>query len=275
MTNQNKVDKNTFKENGNINFIVEGAGSAVILVHGFAASNNDWIYLQPDLVDQGYQVIAPDLIGHGSSQSKLSEQYSFDLLYSQFSEWSNALNLNGPHAIIGHSMGGLISLNYAIRNPDRVSNLVLINPYYDKNQLNPWLRKVINNPGLSQSALESVPSWLINMYFSLDIKGLLPADDQVKQQKAEDITRADPEIVHFLGSIPDIANHLSEVQSPTLVIWGMKDPTLNPDSFQQLVDSIPNAIGRAIPECGHQPHLEEAEQLSQMVTNFIAGHPLN
>lgn len=275
MIDRNSQLNQVNRGNGTLNFIAEGAGAPVILVHGFAASNNDWIYLKPELVDNGYQVIAPDLIGHGTSQSGPSGQYSFDLLYAEFSDWLDTLNLNRKPTIIGHSMGGMISLNYAIRNPNQVLNLVLINPYYDKKQLNPWMRKLINNPGISQTALESIPPWLINLYFSLDINGFLPASDQVRKQKAEDITRADPEIVHFLGSIPDISSRLTEIQLPTLVIWGAKDPTLNPGSFPQLVDSIPSAAGKAMPGCGHQPHLEEAGQLNQMVINFISERHLN
>ena len=61
------VPKEAFNDNLSLHYTKHGEGSPVVLVHGFAASNFDWAYLEPDLIENGYQVYSPDLIGHVNS----------------------------------------------------------------------------------------------------------------------------------------------------------------------------------------------------------------
>ena len=61
------VPKEEFNDNLGLHYTKQGEGPPAVLVHGFAASNFDWAYLEPDLVENGYQVYSPDLIGHGKS----------------------------------------------------------------------------------------------------------------------------------------------------------------------------------------------------------------
>ena len=264
------TDKILFNENGNLHYSVQGEGSPAVLVHGFAASNYDWVYLTPDLINCGYQVIAPDLIGHGNSNfGKSTDGYTFDVLYQHFADWIDSLNFDQKLTLIGHSMGGLITLNYALQNPDKTHNMVLIDPYFDKNQLNPLLRFISRRPGWYQKALELAPQWLIHFIISLDIEGFIHYDDRTRKQIAADYKRASPEIIFIPDSIPDISGKLSQIQSPTLVIWGTRDATINTNSFPALVNSLPNGTGKTIPGTGHQPHLANKKQFNQIVTDYL------
>ena len=75
------VPKEEFNDNLGLHYTKQGEGPPAVLVHGFAASNFDWAYLEPDLVENGYRVYSPDLIGHGNSiRSKLGPGYTFDLI---------------------------------------------------------------------------------------------------------------------------------------------------------------------------------------------------
>jgi len=264
------VEKNPGTPKENLPLFLGGKGSPVVLVHGFGASNFDWIYLSPELKKSGYQVFAPDLIGHGSSNtSPPNSGYTFKFVYEQFAQWINSLQYDQKIRFIGHSMGGLICLNYALENPGAVRNLVLINPYYDRNQLNPFFRYISSNPAPYKKALELAPHWLIQLGVSLDFRGLLHYEDRARKQKAEDISRAAPEIVFILDSIPDLTNHLSEIHSSACIVWGTKDVTLNPDSFPWLVEALPHAIGKPIQGAGHQPHLSDVEQVIRIIIDFI------
>ena len=265
------IEKKPTNGKHSLHYTRQGEGTPVVLVHGFAASNFDWTYLAPELVKNGYQVLAPDLIGHGNSIHSIPKSgYTFRVLYEHFTEWINNQEFSQEITLIGHSLGGLITLNYAIQNPSSVRKLILINPYYDKNQLNPVLRYISGNPGPYRKALQIAPSWLIHIVISLDIRGLVHYEDRARKQKAKDITRAAPEIVYIPGSIPYFSSQLSDIHLLTCVIWGTKDPTLNPNSFPALVDALPNATGIPIRGTGHQPHLARSDQLNRIVLDYLA-----
>lgn len=260
--------------NQNLHFTTRGEGPPVILVHGFAASNYDWAYLEPELVDHGFRVYSPDLIGHGSSSHLSSKTtYSFDTIYTHFSSWLLSLEINQQFSLVGHSLGGLISLNYAVQHPDSIRNLVLINPYYHRSQLNRFLRYISKNPAPYRKALQAAPAWLIHTVVSLDIRGYIHYEDRARKQKAEDVSRAAPDIVYIPGSIPHFVEQLGDIKSSTCVIWGTKDTTLNPKSFPELANLLPNATDVPINGSGHQPHLSRPDQLNRIVLEFLANHP--
>jgi pimeloyl-ACP methyl ester carboxylesterase len=264
------ITKETYNEDNGLHYTKHGEGPPVILVHGFAASNFDWVYLEPELVENGYQVFSPDLIGHGSSiRSTPKIGYTFQDIYRHFSDWINSQGFSQEITLIGHSLGGLICLNFAIQNPTLVRNLILINPYYTKKQLNRFLKYVSGNPGPYRKALQITPSWLIHVIVSLDIRGYVHYEDQTRKQKAQDVSRAAPEIVYIPGSIPHFSDHLPEIQSPACVIWGTKDTTLNPKSFPELANQLPNAASVPIHGTGHQPHLSQFRQLNRIVLEFL------
>lgn len=253
-----------------LNFSIDGDGKPVVLIHGFAASNQDWVYLTPELVGQGFQVIAPDLIGHGDSNKPLDTGcYTFNFLYNHFTNWINRLENGRKITMVGHSMGGSIALNYAIQYPGSVDQLVLINPFFNPNQLNSVLRYINKKPSSYQKVLQRTPQWLIHTLLSLDVNGWIHYEDRTRQQIAEDYKRASPDIVYIPGSIPDISTSILDIQVPTLVIWGTRDITLNPQSFPQMVASLPNGYGKAIQGIGHQPHLARPEEVNQYILDFL------
>jgi len=259
------------KDKNRINHTYHSEGPPIVLVHGFAASHFDWVYLKPELVQHGYQVLSPDLIGHGSNEPSIQTiGLSFEDIFDHFSGWLNAQEFHQGMTLIGHSLGGMVSLNYAAQYPSLVRNLILINPYYSKKQLNRFLRYVSGNPGPYQKVLQVAPKWLIHAILAMDIRGYVHYEDRTRKQKAEDVTRAAPEIVYIPGSIPNFSAQLNKINSQTCVIWGTKDATLNPKSFPELVERLPNATSLPINGTGHQPHLAKYEQLNRIVVDFLA-----
>ena len=64
-------------------------------------------------------------------------EYTFDAVFDHFSAWIDSLEITEPMILIGHSLGGALSLQYALRYPERVRALVLVNPFYDIHQFPP------------------------------------------------------------------------------------------------------------------------------------------
>lgn len=252
-----------------IAYISVGEGQPVILIHGVAASRYDWTRLIPVLAKAGFRAYAPDLPGHGDSEKPDDpEQYHVEAIHARLHEWIHSLHLRQPPILVGHSLGGYLSLVYAHRHPDKVKGMVLIDPLYTPEQLSPLIRLARRRPELGVKTMRAVPEWLINMLLGWDPSSAAEFSPEVRQQIANDYKRASPRFVYITRDIPDLTPILPEIEHRTRVIWGERDLTLNPDSFPRLVHSLKNASGIPILACGHQPHIGKPELVNQLVLEF-------
>ncbi|HMV98387.1 MAG TPA: alpha/beta hydrolase, partial [Anaerolineales bacterium] len=151
-----------------VNYVQQGRGAPVILTHGLAASLHDWDDLLPELAASGYAGFALDLLGHGESYKPVNHQdYSFDHVYDHYSAWVNSLNQTEPMILIGHSLGGGLSLQYTLQHPERVRALVLVNPFYDIHQLPPVLRLAFRRKLINTSLIDRTPYRLFRLMVDL------------------------------------------------------------------------------------------------------------
>jgi pimeloyl-ACP methyl ester carboxylesterase len=276
MLNTPQLKSNT-PHNIAVNSTHSGEGVPVIMLHGLAASLHDWDDLLPALVHSGYSGHALDLLGHGKSLKPSNlEEYNADTVFGHMKGWLDSLKLDKAMVFIGHSLGGYFSLRYAQRYPQNVRALVLVNPFYSQEQLPAPLRLVFKQPLLNTTIIERTPYWLFRVLIDLSSlqfgKGYgsthtLP--EKVRQQTALDYKRSSPGIYNIPRTLPVAAPALSSVTHPTLVLWGARDQTLDPDSFGHLVKLLPNAQGEALSVCGHVPHQCHASSFNQKVLRFL------
>ena len=257
------------------NYTQHGAGTPVILIHGIAASLHDWDDLIPELSGRGYSCYALDLLGHGDSPKLESRAYQMDWLLDHFSDWVQSLNLTEPPILIGHSLGGYISLEYARRVTAGIRGLVLVNPLYSLSQLPPFLRRTYRRPHLSSFIVGKTPSWMFR--FIVDMSSLAMRNgngaihslpEKVRTQTALDYVRTSPGVYNVLNNGQDMSEHLPSISTPTLVIWGDRDKTLSPSSFDKMVDRMPRAVGKSM-RAGHVPHQSHADEFNPMVLSFL------
>jgi pimeloyl-ACP methyl ester carboxylesterase len=257
-----------------VNSIHDGQGAPVILVHGLAASLVDWGDLTPALVAAGYSVYALDLLGHGQSlRPKELDQYHVDRIFEHLEAWVESIGLDQPAIFIGHSLGGYLSIEYALRHSEKVRALVLSDAFYTLDQLPPLLRFHYKYPLINLGWISYAPEWLIRI--SLELGGLfirngyaLPKSREGRAQTARDYKRASPGIFSILSTSRDLTPLLPQVTAPTLVIWGNHDQTLSPKSFSELAGSLPNARAVAM-EAGHVPHQSHAGEYNRHVLEFL------
>ncbi|MFZ6029405.1 MAG: alpha/beta fold hydrolase [Chloroflexota bacterium] len=243
--------------------VARGRGPAVILVHGWAASHRDWDGVRPHLVQCGYRVYALDLLGHGRSEKPGdADTCRLGQIYTAFCQWVDSLALVHPFALVGHSMGGYVSLRYAVENPARVTALGLVDPLYAPEQLTLPARQILQNPALLEKILRHVPQRLPSA-----LTGIVPA---AAQDAVRDYGRASPYIAYALAEIPSLENMLNRISQPTMLLYGSADLSLRPSSFQKLQKRLPAlADCFCIPGAGHTPHITHTDLINGRLVNFL------
>lgn len=257
-----------------VHFTQQGEGAPVVLIHGLAASVFDWVDLTPALVAAGYTVYALDLLGHGKSIKPADlRQYHIDRVFEHFDAWMQSLSLETAVTLVGHSLGGYLAVEYALRFPEKVRALVLVDPFYSLEQLPPLLRWHYKRPFINLGMIVYAPEWLIRL--SIELTGLFirngyiaPQSKAARAQTAQDYKRSSPGIYNILTTTRDLTPILSKITVPTLVVWGAHDQSLAPKSFPTLAAAMPHAQ-TAVIDSGHVPHQSHAQKFNRLVLAFL------
>lgn len=272
----NSTLNNSFTIPRTANFIRQGRGAPIILIHGVAASLHDWDELIPELSGSGYECYALDLLGHGDSPKMDSRAYQMDWLLDHFSGWMDSLNLTEAPILIGHSLGGYIALEYTRRVSSRTRGLVLVNPLYSLSQLPRLIQRTYRRPHLSSFIVEKTPGWIFRFIVDMSSMAMGHATgalhslpERIRAQTALDYARTAPGIYNVLNSAQDLSTHLPSISHPSLVVWGDRDQTLAPSSFTKMVNEMPGATGRSI-RAGHVPHQSHIQEFNPLVLKFLA-----
>ena len=253
-----------------IHYIARGQGQPVIFLHGVAASLYDWDLLLPAVVEAGFRAFAIDLPGHGESEKPDDpDAYTAQHVEQALENWIDSLKDGPPYILVGHSFGGYLSLSYALRHPERVRGLVLIDPFYSRQQPSSLLRWFLPRPTLGIRVMQITPLPLIDRALGWDPVDASRFTPEARWQVAVDYKRASPHILNYPRTINDLTHRLGQIQAPTLVIWGTHDLTLRPESFSKLAAAIPDADGQPIQGSGHQPHIGKPERVQALALDFL------
>ena len=260
-----------------INFVRVGKGQPVILVHGIAASLHDWSNLASELRDAGMETILLDLPGHGDScKPEGMDFYHLENVFDAMAGWIRDLDLDQPAILSGHSRGGYLILEYALRYPERTLGLILIDPFFSPDQIPGMVRLSFRENMIGAAARRSVPGWFYvwlveassflapGRYF---LKHDLPLP--VRRQMSENYRHASPEIYRLPFTARNLEPYLPDINTPTLVIYGRRDTTLDPRSFERLINLLPNVEGKGL-KAGHVPHQSNPEETNHCILDFIA-----
>ncbi len=278
LTNNITYQTAIFANNHKVNYVRQGHGHPVVLTHGLAASLHDWDDLLPELAAAGFAGYALDLLGHGESEKPAHpREYTIGNTFSHFETWIDSLQPREPMVLIGHSLGGGLSLMYALRHPERVRALVLVNPFYDIAQLPPMIQRVFQRQLINTHLIDRTPYRLFRFLvdvssfnFHIGSRETHTLPEHVRYQTALDYKRASSGIYNIPRTLPDLTRDLPRITQPTLLLWGGRDQTLAPSSFPALKSLLPNVMGMyEFPICGHVPHQCHPGKLNPHVMEFL------
>jgi len=246
----------------------------VVLVHGLGDNGaRDWRHLAPALAENFY-VITFDLPGFGRSE-KYNALYTPDT-YARFVAWVVNEYVEGPFALIGHSMGGTIALNYASGHADRLTRLVLIDAAgvlhrtaFTKHLIDD-LKLPGNNTDEPADNLAVLNEWL---GFNLeDFDRYVGAIDAVVMSPIVrgTLLGGDPRMIAGFALVQhNFSGRLRQVTVPTLVIWGAEDNVTPLRTGRLLAHRLPAARLEIIQRAGHIPMMDSTTRLNQLVLDEL------
>jgi len=259
--------------NVRIHYRVSREGPAATLLHGYTGSHQDWAHQIP-LLSKRYQVVALDYRGHGKSEAPSAARgYSIELLIQDVRGLLRHLSI--PRScIVGHSMGGFIALELALKYADMVSALVLVDTSSGEfervpgfAELRARLDELARSEGM-EAAFEynAAHNPLAQQQFERH-----PELRQVSRQKMLQ-TSVDGYVFTWraISEWKPVTERLSEIKVPTLIVVGEEDTPFHRPS-QIMKESIANSRLEIIPGVGHSPHEEAADAFNEVLMDFLAG----
>ena len=175
--------------------------------------------------------------------------------------------VNAP--LVGHSMGGTVSLAVAIRFPERVSKVVVVGSPIVGSSLAPLLKLSGYRPiAFLLFNFMSPFRAFMKYYYSRQIC----SDPRFPDMMDHDLSRTTVE--SFLRSIAslrrtDLRPSLNQIKVPALGMYGDKDKIVHPLQWQPMQTGIPQASILRFPKAGHFPMLEEPNEFSQKLKAFL------
>jgi pimeloyl-ACP methyl ester carboxylesterase len=252
-------------DQGIVHYEVYGRGKPVILLHGWLGSWGLWQDTM-SFLGRYYRTYAMDFWGFGESGKK-RETYAVQDFVSLVNQFMEQLGI--MHApLVGHSMGGTVSLSVAIRYPERVSKVVVVG--------SPIVGSSLAIP-LKLAGYRPIAFMLFNMMgtfrFAMKVASpIICRDERFATMMDRDLSRTTVE--SFLLSIAslrrtDLRPMLDQIKVPAMGIYGDRDVIVHPKQWQPMQKGIPQAQIERFPTAGHFPMLEEPKDFGERLKAFL------
>ena len=259
-----------------MHYMVGGEGPPLVLLPGLASSiRASWDKLLPHLTER-FRVYAVDLPGQGDSE-KPTRRYTFEYGVEAIEGFLDALRLEAAH-LAGSSAGGIVALATALRHPERVLRLVLIDSAGFGREVNFGLR-LLSLPIIGE-LVTSPRRWLIKLSLRQNVSDPSYISDdvldefcRVRQQPGakEAVLSVLRHSLTLRGMRPHLVlkNQLHLLQAPTLIIWGAKDKVIPVAHAHIGHRLIPNAKLHIFKDAGHDPVTERPLEVARLVSEFL------
>lgn len=247
-----------------LNFEVKGQGPTLLLLHGYLENTSMWEAYSNDLA-RNFQVVIPDLPGHGQSEV-YAETHRMELMAEKVNEVLDELGITEV-LIVGHSMGGYVTLAFAELYPQKTKAFILMNStsFPDSDEKKELRLRAIDTAQRNMNAL-----------IKMSIPLLFDAErlNELTQEKefAKEMARSTP-LTGVLAALKGMRERkdrsfvLRNFKGKIGVILGSKDRTVDPIPIKQLAESLRN-VKILEQETGHMAYLEAKENTLQFIQDF-------
>lgn len=239
----------------------------VVLIHAVALDLTYWDR-QIGALAGSFDVIAYDLAGHGASPVP-GQPFGFDDAAEDLARVLEAAGA-GPACLVGLSVGGMIAQTLALARPDLVRALCLMDTVSTFAEAG---REAVRGRAaqVRVGGMEAIVVPTLERWFT---PGFAARRPDVLDRVAKTLRAADPDVhaaMWDMISTLDVAPRLTEIDRPTLVMVGQKDPTTPVAASEVIARGIPGARLEIIPDASHMAPLEAPEEVNRHLLGFLNG----
>ncbi|WP_327052254.1 alpha/beta fold hydrolase [Halomicrococcus gelatinilyticus] len=271
------------------------ADPLVVLLHGFPEFWYSWRDQVPALADAGFHVVAPDMRGYNRSEKPHGvDAYRLAELVGDVVGLLDRFDAERAH-VVGHDWGGIVAWETAIRHPDRLADLAVLNAPHP----GAYRRELLQNPDQwrrSWYALAFQLPWLPEALLgALDCAGvaeLLAGSATTPSTFDERDLRWYREAACRPGALRSALNYYRaqfrgelrrelgavlgdrrslDVDVPTLLVWGERDPALDVSLTEGLDEWVPDLRVERFPDASHWIQNERPERVTELLVEFLSS----
>jgi proline iminopeptidase len=232
-----------------------GVGRPLLCLHGGMGIDGGSLRVPGilDLAARGIRVIVPDQRGHGDSSTSDPRAYTHATWITDARELADQLGLSRV-ALLGHSYGGFLALEYAIRWPHALTHLILVGT--SAGPVNAWTTAVATDADLRERFRAAWPR-----FFATEEKQW-PLFEALRFSAA-------PYNAAFVCELPryDVRAHVKQIRVPALLVVGSEDPYRS--SMEWLANELPAATLCVFDGVGHFPFIEARRSFTEAVARFL------
>jgi pimeloyl-ACP methyl ester carboxylesterase len=265
-----------------------GRARSCVMLHGFPEFWYAWRHQLPALAAAGFHAVAPDLRGYNLSDKPPGvAAYRTEALVGDVAGLIRHA-AGGRAALVGHDWGGALAWATAMRHPDLVEQLVILNAPHPA----AYLRELGTARQLAKSwyvfffQLPGLPEWWFRRRDFALLENVLRRDPvRPDAFRDEDVRRYKEALARpgaltaalnyyravFRGGLSRLKQEVRPVEMPTLVLWGEQDRYLGLPLLDGLGRWVPNLRVERFPDASHWLHAEIPERVNRLMTEFLAG----
>ncbi len=259
------VDKRTWVQGRPAGYSVAGEGMPVVVLHGWALAQHTYRDVIERIAIQGCRVIAPSMPGFGGTGELPSGSFSIGGYAQWVADLLDALEINEPAVVVGHSFGGGVAIRVAHDHPERVRSLVLVNSVGGSS----WKQ------GNKLRSIAERPLWDWGLHFPSDVWPIRQAS-RVLPVIAEDLL---PNLLRHPRAIIKVANlarradlrgeleTLRDRGMSISIIWGTRDGIIPRESFEALC--VASGVEGTVVDGSHSWLLADPEHFGEVITNDV------
>jgi pimeloyl-ACP methyl ester carboxylesterase len=253
---------------------------SIVLIHGLAGSSKTWDAVIDGLSDE-YDVIAPDLLGHGES-AKPRGDYSLGAFASGLRDFLTVLDVRSA-TVVGHSFGGGVAMQLAYQFPYLIDRLVLVGSGGLGRQVSVLLR-LLALPGAEYLMPIGIPKPIVDR--ANDV-GRFLGRRNIRSARLGELWRAYASlagaenrqafvktmrgVIEPGGQTVDASDRLYlAARVPTMIVWGDQDGVIPVEHAHAAHDLIDHSHLEILPGVGHFPHVEAPETFVASLKDFMS-----
>jgi abhydrolase domain-containing protein 6 len=235
----------------------------VVFVHGFGTEASVNWHAQLPATRRRFSVIAPDLPGFGASE-RVGDERTIAFQVACLRDLIVQLGC-GPIHLVGHSMGGWISLAFAATHPDLVARLVVVDAAGLRFEPDLSLQRVL----LPETAADVRDLIAANFHRPPRLPGFVLRD--VLRTCRREVTSRTEILRQLVYGAEFLDERLASIVAPTLIVWGRGDVITPLELGDRLASGIADAELIVFDDCAHSPNLERPARFNELLLAFLTG----